>query len=92
MKRLILLILFLFSILFSGYTQRNSVVVIPKIGVGYADKTTCFTFGSNIGYQYSNNRISLAFLLGAKKRQEYSNGDYKDLIIGNATLTHSKMK
>jgi opacity protein-like surface antigen len=66
-------------------------VFIPNIGIGFADRTSCLAIGSNVGYQFSNNRISVDFLIATKKRHEYSNGDFKDLLIGNATLRYSRI-
>ena len=91
MKKLILFSMFGFIFSLSGQAQQKSIVLIPKVGVGFADGTSCLAIGSDVGYQFSKNRISVGLLIGSKKRQEYSNGNFKDLLIGNATLKYSRI-
>ena len=71
--------------------QKNSFLVIPKVGLGFADGTTCMPLGLDLGYEFSTNRISLDILVAAKKRTDYSNGDFKDAMISNITLSYSKI-
>ena len=71
--------------------QQNSFLLMPKIGWGFADRTTCVPFGLDLGYEFSTTRISLDILIGAKKRTEYANRDYKDALIANMTLSFSKI-
>src|SRR5688500_10976961 len=91
MKTLILLSIFLFAFLFPVHAQKRSIVFTPNLGIGFADGTTCLALGGNLGYQLSENRISICILSGSKKRREYSNGDFKDALIGNFTLKYSKI-
>lgn len=91
MKKLILIAMFCFAVSLPVFAQQKSVVLIPNAGIGFADGTTCLALGSNLGYQFSTNRISLCLLSGAKKRHDYSNGDFKDALIGNFTLKYSKI-
>ncbi len=91
MKKLILTPMFYFAFLLSGYAQQKSLVLMPNIGTGLADGTSCLAIGGNFGYQFFNNRISMCVLAGSKKRHEYSNGDFKDALIGNFTLNYSKI-
>ena len=90
MKTLILISLFYFAFLLPVYAQQRSIVFTPNVGIGFGDGTSCLAIGSNLGYQFSNNRISICYLVGSKKRHEYINGDFKDLLIANFTLKYSK--
>ncbi|MFM9943665.1 MAG: hypothetical protein ACKVQB_00385 [Bacteroidia bacterium] len=91
MKKLILKSIFYFAFLLPVYAQQKSLVFIPNIGIGFADGTSCLALGGNWGYQFFKNRISMSVLSGAKKRTEYSNGDFKDALIGNFTLNFSRI-
>jgi len=91
MKNFILTSMICFAFVSISFSQEKSVVITPNVGLGFADGTSCLAFGANIGYQFNTNRISLCYLSGSKKRTEYSNGDFADALIGNITLTYSKI-
>lgn len=91
MNKFLLVAIVCLATSFSLSAQQNSFLIIPRVGLGFADGTTCLPFGLNLGYEFSSNRISLNILTGAKKRTDYSNGDYKDALITNVTLSYSKI-
>lgn len=91
MNKFLLTAMACIATVFTISAQKNSFLFMPKVGLGFADRTTCVPLGLDLGYEFSTNRISLDILVGAKKRTNYANGDHKDALIANMTLSFSKI-
>ena len=89
LRKTFFLIIFSCSLL-TSFGQKKSYIFMGNMGIGYADRTTCFAKGSYFTYQVLKNRISFGFLEASKKRTEYSNGDYEDALITNLTVKYSR--
>lgn len=91
MKKVILMLIFCSIILSSLFSEQNSFVIVPNVGLGFGDGDSGFALGGFFGYQFSGSRVSLYLLTASAKRHDYSNGDFKDSLISNFVLKYSKI-